>query len=436
MEDTLSVTEANRTSQEVNCNFDHGERHLVIRGIFNMRNNSWDPDAEMALIDTMLKGLPCPPIYIFRDSTEPVDDVFDGAHRLETSCGFVSNKLMIRQTKPTSTSIIWETSPLKKYAGKYFRDLSPEDKKKVANYRFLLHILDPALAENPEELAALWVRLNNSGSKLNEYEMYKPIYHVFYNMLETESQNWLGTIMNPIIPPPPPGSKRKPKPKRGEAEEKLMKLLALSEPAAPTNFQSYVDLYKKWRTTTFGKTSDVRANFEAKKADMEARLKHLLAVYQDLEKQNIFGQKPNEVILLALIGRIARWCQTRSMLTRCITRFTEYAKLMLDPASDVPSILDHNGTGGHYQKRLVMRVDRDIQDIVEHLDVPRRFTPTQQTMKLKEQGGICPECKKPIKWGQKYDGHHVIPYSKEGPTTMENLQVLHTECHTALHARS
>lgn len=436
MEDTLSVTEANRTSQEVNCNFDHGERHLVIRGIFNMRNNSWNPDDEMALIDTMLKGLPCPPIYIFRVSIDQVDDVFDGAHRLETSCGFVSNKLMIRETKKTSTSIIWETSPLKKYAGKYFRDLSPEDKKKVANYRFLIHILDPALAENPEELAALWVRLNNSGSKLNEYEMYKPIYHVFYNMLESESEGWLGTLLNPKIPPPPPGSKQKPKPKRGKPEENLMKLLALSEPAAPTSFQSYTEVYKKWRTATFGKTSDVRANFEAKKADLEARLKYLRVVYDDLEKQNILDQKPNEIVLLALIGRIARWCQTRPMLTRCGPRLAEYAKMILDPMVDMPSILDNNGTGGAYQKRLVMRVDRDIHDIVEQLDDPRLFTPTQQTMKLTEQGRVCPECEKPIKWGQKYEGHHVIPYSKAGPTTMENLQVLHTECHAALHARS
>jgi hypothetical protein len=434
MDEPITVSLANRTSQEVNCNFDEGERHLVIRGIFNMRNNSWKLCDEMALIDTILKGLPCPPIYIFRDQNHPLDHVFDGAHRLETSCGFVSNKLMINEV--ATPAMVWETSPLKNYIGKYFRNLSPEDKTKIANYKFLFHVLDPTLAENPEELAALWVRLNNSGSKLNAYEMYKPIYHVFYDLLETESQSWLGTQLNPNTPSPKPGSKKKQMPKRGEPEEKLMKLLALSEPAAPTSFQSYVDLYKKWRIATFGKTSDVRANFEAKKADLDARLKHLRIVYEFLEEKTVIVHNQNDVILLAFIGRIARWCQTRSMLTRCGSRFTEYANMMFDPAYDIPSTLGCSGTGGSYQKRLVMRVDRDIQDIVDQLDDPRRFTPTQMSLKLKEQGRVCPECEKPIKWGQKYEGHHVIPYSKAGPTTMENLQVLHTECHAALHARS
>jgi hypothetical protein len=435
METSMTVKYANACRQEVLCNYENGDRLLVIRGIFNMRNNSWELADEMAMIDTILKGLPCPPIYIFQDQKHPMDHVFDGAHRFETSCGFVSNDIMIKQVR--SNSIVWDTSPLKRYIGKYFRDLTPEDKAKISNYKFLIHVLDPTLAENPEELAALWVRLNNSGSKLNQYEMYKPIYHVFYALLETESQSWLGTHLNPAPPPLKPGSKKKEKPKRGEPEEQLMKLLALSEPAAPANFSSTPDMYKKWRTATFGKTSDVVSNFEAKKTHLDARLKHLRDVYAMLEKHKILDEKPNEIILLTLIGRIARWCQARPMLTRCETRLVEYATLMLDmPSPEMASILGCGERNGPYQKRLMYRIDRDIHDIVEQLDDPRLFTPTQQMMKLKEQGGVCPECEKPIEWGQKYEGHHDKPYSQGGPTTLANLRVLHTECHMALHARS
>jgi hypothetical protein len=356
-----------------------------------------------------------------------MDHVFDGAHRFETSCGFVLNTIMIKEAK--STSIVWETSPLKKYVGKYFRDLAPEDKAKISNYKFLIHVLDPKLADNPEELAALWVRLNNSGSKLNEYEMYKPIYHAFYDMLETESQSWLGTHFYPI-PKKSKTSTKKDKPKRGDPEVALMKLLALSEPVIPTNFGSMIEMYKKWRAATFGKTSDVCTNFEAKKTALEARLKHLNNVYKALEGHKIFGENPNDIVLLTLIGRIACWSQKSQMITRCMPRFAEYANLMIKmPKSEMAIMLDCGERNGPYQKRLMYRIDRDIHDIVEQLDDPRLFTPTQKILKLKEQGGRCVWCHKPIEWGQKYEGDHVIPFAKQGPTTMENLRVLHVDCH-------
>jgi hypothetical protein len=434
METSMTVKYANTCSQEVNCNFENGDRQLVIRGIFNMRNNSWEPADEMALIDTMLKGLPCPPIYIFQDQKRPMDHVFDGAHRFETSCGFVSNQIMIVQVK--SNAIVWDTSPLKRYIGKYFRDLLPEDKAKISNYKFLIHILDPKLADNPAELAALWVRLNNSGSELNEYEMYKPIYHAFYSLLESEAQSWLGTHFYPI-PKPPTRKTQKEKPKRGGPEVVLMKLLSLSETAFPTVFSSINDMYKKWRAATFGKTSDVCTNFEAKKADLETRLKHLRVVYELIEKHKIFVEKPNDIVLLTLMGRIARWCQTRQLFSRCEPRLVEYMNLMLNiPTPEMAKLLGCRERNGPYQKRLVARFDRDIHDIVEQLDEPRLFTPTQQTLKLREQGGYCPKCKKLIEWGQKYEGHHVKPFSKGGPTTMENLEVLHTECHREHHLKS
>jgi 5-methylcytosine-specific restriction endonuclease McrA len=111
--------------------------------------------------------------------------------------------------------------------------------------------------------------------------------------------------------------------------------------------------------------------------------------------------------------------------------------LMLNiPTPEMAKLLGCRERNGPYQKRLVARFDRDIHDIVEQLDEPRLFTPTQQTLKLREQGGYCPKCKKPIEWGQKYEGHHIKPFSKGGPTILENLEVLHTECHREHHLKS
>jgi hypothetical protein len=182
----------------------------------------------------------------------------------------------------------------------------------------------------------------------------------------------------------------------------------------------------------------VDSNFEAKKSDLETRLKHLRVVYGVLEKHKLFeDKKPNDIVLLVLISRIARWCDTRQMLTRCESRLIEYATMMFNVArSEMASMLCCPERNGGYQTRLIYRIDRDIHDIVEQLDDPRLFTPTQKTLKLREQCNECPWCKKPIEWEQKYEGHHVVPYSKGGPTTLANLQVLHEECHKALHLNS
>jgi hypothetical protein len=430
METSLTVSQANRNSQEVNCNFEIGERLLVIRGRFNMRQNSWKPADEMALIDTILKGLPCPPIYIFKTQKEPHDEVFDGGHRFETSCGFVSNKIMIKKVK--SDAIVWETSPLDKYVGKYFKDLAPEDKAKISNYKFLIHILDPKLAENPEELSALWVRLNNSGSKLNEYEMYKPIYHVFYAFLENESKSWVDSIVYPKS-----GGKNT---GRGDPEIMLMKLLSLSEDAPPPRFSSQKVMYKDWRMKTFGNTSTVMANFAAKKSDFQNRFKSLHLADEFLAKHKIYDSvKTNECVYKFLLARIARWFDTTSKLNRFETSILEYARFVCEKTGEdhlarLAITKNHSAT---LQNKMIAEIDTVFRSIYSCNDNDTRFfTVAQKAIKLAEQKGECTRCNKPILPDDARDGHHVIPHYKGGQTVMENLAVLHKACHDELHARS
>jgi len=414
----IQVWQANMRRDEVNCK--KGSRHLVLRGRYQ-RNNSWDVGQRMAMLDTIMTGFQCAPIYIIQDPKKKADDVFDGAHRLETACEFVTNKYPIQ--KVDSDFINWESSPLAKYEGKYYRDIDESDQILFDNYSFVINTITTEVAEDPERLATLWVRINNSGNRLNDYEKYIPVYYTLYEFLKEHSRVWAGTFVHP-----------KSVSKRGDAEIQVMRMLALSEASIPTKFNSQIDIYKKWRHDAFGKTNEVEPKFLAKKDDIVMRLKHLHVVYELLVKHMTPGVSPNDIVLLTLIGRITRWCDTRPKLTRCEAKIFEYANTILEtPTDDLLRAYDCIQANNKYQMRLVYSIDRDIHDIVAGIDDLRLFTPTQKAQKLKEQGGLCTWCSKPIEHRDTREGHHINPYIKGGPTTLENLQVLHTECHRDLH---
>ena len=378
----------------------------------------------MAMLDSIMVGFQCS-VYIIQDppNAKKCDEVFDGAHKLETACDFVMNHFPIKKVK--SDMINWETSPLNPYIGKYYRDLSEQDQLIFDNYSFIVNIIPPHIAENTDQLTSLWIRLNNSGNRVNEYESYMQIYPVFYRFLSEQTIPWFRTAIFKGEESP-----------RGELETELMKLLALSEPIVPPNFVSQVDIYRQWRMNTFGcVTSKVDVAFLGKKADLTKRLKHLHTVYKYLDERDLFKKPTNELVRRMVIGRIAYWCDSVASLTHCSGPIIEYASMILKKSSDdLMKRLDCGQPNVKYHRRLLDMINRDIQDIVMFMDDPRAFTPVQKEMKLIEQGGNCIWCSEPILPGQKRDAHHVIPYRDGGKTTLDNLAVLHDDCHKDLHA--
>lgn len=380
----------------------------------------------MAMLDSIMVQFQCT-VYIIQDppNAKKCDEVFDGAHKLETVCDFVMNKFPIKKVK--SDMINWESSPLTPYIGKYYRDLSEPDQLIFDNYSFIVNVIPPHIAENTDQLTSLWIRLNNSGNEVNEYESYIQIYPMFYRFLSEHASPWFKTAIFKGDSSP-----------RGELETELMKLLALSEPTVDPKFQSQVDIYKKWRNKMFGcVTSNVDTEFLTKKADLAKRLKHLHTVYTFLDQNGLFKKqaKKKDLVQRILIGRIAYWCDSVAKLSHCSGPISEYASLIYNKTFDLlAKQFGCSQANVRYQNRLLDMINRDIQDIVTDRDDPRAFTPTQKELKLAEQGGKCTWCSEPIVHGQKRDAHHIIPYRDGGKTTLDNLAVLHEECHKDLHA--
>ncbi len=57
----------------------------------------------------------------------------------------------------------------------------------------------------------------------------------------------------------------------------------------------------------------------------------------------------------------------------------------------------------------------------------RLFSTSMKKKKYEDQMGICPHCKMRYEYGE-MEGDHIIPFSKGGKTTWENLQMLCRPC--------
>jgi hypothetical protein len=399
----------------------------------------------MAFLDTVLVYGSCAPIYIIVDEDAQEEHVFDGAHRLETLLDFFDNKFPI--TKVNKSDILdWESSALAEYAGLYWKDLPGPIKTKIRDFTFDVNIISKVHAENPQNLATLWVRLNNSGKPLNEYEKHTPVYNAFYSFLSAKTGAWAKTI---LFKDDPAMSNEKNKiNQRGEINELVMEMLALSEPSTPTTFKSVKDLvYNRWLRETFGTTFEVEKNLLANKPALESRMKHLWTVFDFLTKKGSLPElkpkkrgessnTPNALVTQVLIARIAAQCPRYSDLTRNEEDLVEYVKHEVNTSqSERMARYGATSVNRSYQKQLFEDMDYNILSLVRENREHRVFSPAAQRAKLEEQSGLCWHCNKTIAETEVHEGHHIRPYAKGGRTTPDNLGVVHDFCHKAIHAK-
>jgi hypothetical protein len=128
------------------------------------RNPVWTHPQKSYLIDSILNGFPIPEIYM----QEYVDEtgterhiVIDGQQRIRTCLEFIENSFEIRT----------EESP--SWGGMSFDDLSPDDKKKIFGYKFMVRQL-PEMSD--EDIRGIFQRLNKNVVALNAQELRQATY--------------------------------------------------------------------------------------------------------------------------------------------------------------------------------------------------------------------------------------------------------------------
>jgi hypothetical protein len=136
------------------------------------RRPVWPSAAKSLLIDTVVRGLPMPIIYI-REGTdmktlEPAREVVDGQQRLRSLLSFIEPSALIDFNPVRDSFTVLETHN-EDIAGRSFSELREETRRYILDYELSVHVL-PSDTDDKQVLQ-IFARLNSTGVKLNAQEL-------------------------------------------------------------------------------------------------------------------------------------------------------------------------------------------------------------------------------------------------------------------------
>lgn len=142
------------------------------------RRSVWPKGAKSFLVDTIVRGLPIPIIFLRDQKTdletlEPKREVVDGQQRIRTVLAFIGPKL-VKNFDPNRDDFTIKKAHNKDLAGKAFKDLSSEVKQSILDYQFSVHVLPSSVDDR--EVLQIFARMNATGLKLNSQELRNAAY--------------------------------------------------------------------------------------------------------------------------------------------------------------------------------------------------------------------------------------------------------------------
>lgn len=124
------------------------------------RRNVWKTPARSYLIDTLINGMPVPPIYLRvtqnKERTRTVREVIDGQQRLRAVLDFVQEKYALSK------------SVRQDLGGKRFSQLPVEFQNQINSYSFNCEVFQSI---SDEDVLAIFSRLNTYSVSLNKQEL-------------------------------------------------------------------------------------------------------------------------------------------------------------------------------------------------------------------------------------------------------------------------
>lgn len=124
------------------------------------RNSVWNDKAKSYLMDTIIRGLPIPPIFMRQridvTTKRTYREVIDGQQRLRAITEYIQNKFPISKTHNEL------------YGGMYYEDLDDETKEQILDYDIFVEVINEK--EDPI-IYDMFARLNTNNCVLNKQEL-------------------------------------------------------------------------------------------------------------------------------------------------------------------------------------------------------------------------------------------------------------------------
>lgn len=145
----------------------------LILSPFFQRRSVWPAGAKSYLIDTIVRGLPIPIIFLREqntdlDSLEPKREVVDGQQRLRTLLAFIQPSL-VNNFNPAVDSFTIKKTHNPGLADKSFREMPSDVRQAILDYQFSVHVLPSSVDDR--DVLQIFARMNSTGLKLNPQEL-------------------------------------------------------------------------------------------------------------------------------------------------------------------------------------------------------------------------------------------------------------------------
>lgn len=161
-------------------------KELVLQPRFQ-RRDVWSPKAKSHLIDTILRGLPIPIIFV-RQNVDPkqrktIREVVDGQQRLRAVIAYAKDEFPVVKSQSPS------------FGGKKFSQLPQDAQQRFLNYEFSVVLLEEV---SDSDVLDIFARLNTYAQKLTAQELLnaayfgefkQTVYRLGYDHLEFWRQN-------------------------------------------------------------------------------------------------------------------------------------------------------------------------------------------------------------------------------------------------------
>ena len=379
------------------------------------RKPVWSERNKSFLIDTILRQLPVPEIFIQvktdKDgNTEYI--VVDGQQRIRSILEFIEGGYSLDE----------EECPI--YPDKEFKDLPTEVRKNFWDYALVTRELK---TQNTDDVKNIFLRLNKYVYPLNDQELRNAIYGGHFismvNAMAEEDDFWAD---NRIVRPS--------EIKRMLDAEFISELFIAMMHGIQQKEQAEIDGFYRMYDTTFTDREERLKEFKA----VENRIDEILGDYLQNTR---WRQKVDFYSLFIAFHALSktyyfpeeRHDEIKEKLINFANEVDKHVRIAEKVAKD-PLVREYVE---NVEKRTTHKSTRQRRyEIVRDLLIPfliardgrRNFNEDERRIKWALSGDKkCAICGKEVEWDN-YQVDHIVPHSKGGKTELRNSQITHKSC--------